>query len=140
MATRVGRPPASLEDTFWDRVAIEDDCWRWTGYIHPDGHGALRVVRQGISKNYKAHQLALKLLRDVDVPTGHDVHHLCENRWCVNPDHLKVLSHGEHKRLHLGDCCPQGHPKTAENTYYYKGSPWHCRICQRERNTSRRKG
>ena len=141
MGVQIGRPPTSLAEKFWSRVEIgsPDDCWRWTGYVHPDGHGALRVIRGGESKNYKAHKLSLELA-DVEIPEGSDVHHVCENRACVNPGHLKVLSHGDHKRIHLGDTCPQGHPKTPENTYYYKGRPWHCRVCQRERNARAERG
>lgn len=135
MGVRTGRPKLALEDRFWSKVELgeaPDDCWRWTGYINPQGHGTLRVSRKNESTNLKAHRIALSLV-GIDVPLGSDAHHVCENRWCVNPDHLEVLPHGEHRRLHNGDYYPQGHPKTPENMYFYKGRPYECRICRKAR-------
>lgn len=100
-------------DQFFDRVEIEDSsdpCWRWTGSLSPQGHGQLRITRKDENVNYKGHRLALQLI-GVNVPKGYDAHHVCENRWCVNPDHLQVLGHGEHRRLHFGDTCKNGHAK-----------------------------
>lgn len=34
------------------------------------------------------------------VPAGHDLHHECHNKRCVNTDHLTVLTHAEHSKLH----------------------------------------
>ena len=132
----IGRPPESVESKFWKRVEIPDDpaaCWRWTGHLRWSGHGVLRVIQKGINKNFFAHKLALEIVRGIVPDEGYDIHHTCENGWCVNPDHLEVMTHGAHKRLHLGDYCPQGHEKTPENTYYYKGKPYSCRLCQKGR-------
>lgn len=107
------------------------------GYIHPQGHGSLRVINKGANTNFKARQLSLRL-HGMDIPDGHDIHHVYENRWCVNPDHLELIAHGAHRRLHLGDCCPQGHPKTSENLYHYKGRPYGCLICRNERSKARK--
>ena len=34
------------------------------------------------------------------IPDRHVVHHTCRNPHCVNPDHLKALTKGEHLRVH----------------------------------------
>lgn len=33
-------------------------------------------------------------------PPGHDLHHLCENRRCANPEHLELLDRTEHVQRH----------------------------------------
>ena len=34
------------------------------------------------------------------VPTGYDLHHTCENKLCVNPEHLELLSPKDHHKRH----------------------------------------
>lgn len=34
-----------------------------------------------------------------EIPPGFEVHHLCGNRQCVNPDHLVGLSRRDHVKL-----------------------------------------
>ena len=35
-----------------------------------------------------------------DIPTGHHRHHVCENKWCVNLDHIVVLTNSQHTSFH----------------------------------------
>ena len=35
-----------------------------------------------------------------DIPAGFDVHHACENKRCVNIEHLECLPHEKHTRHH----------------------------------------
>lgn len=76
------------------------------------------------------------------LPPGAILHHVCGNRWCVNLDHLKPMTQGDHLREHRlpGDWgqankthCPQGHEYNAENTYIYHRKNGkverHCKPC-----------
>lgn len=34
------------------------------------------------------------------IPEGFECHHACENRACVNPDHMCIVTRDEHAKLH----------------------------------------
>jgi hypothetical protein len=73
---------------FWNHVSKTDTCWLWTGKQTDNGYGRF--------SKFKAHRYVL-MLSKIDI-NGKDVHHKCNNRLCVNPDHLELILHTEHKR------------------------------------------
>ena len=73
-------------------------------------------------------------------PEQNTLDHVCHNRECVNPYHLRVLTNRENARdngFATRTHCPQGHAYTEVNTRTNgKGWRW-CRACQTRSNSQR---
>ena len=83
---------------FWAKVDMTSGpeyCWDWTASLARHGYGHFAYRRgNGTKRNVKAHRFAYELEYG-KVPEGLEVHHLCHNRLCVNPVHLKAVTHLE---------------------------------------------
>ncbi|AGT12518.1 HNH endonuclease [Mycobacterium phage Tripl3t] len=75
-------------DRFWDKVLKTDDgCWTWTGWKNDSGYGRLR--HEG--RSYRAHRVSYEMHKG-PIPDKHDIDHMCFNRLCVNPAHLRACT------------------------------------------------
>lgn len=72
----------------WDKVDIgeEDQCWNWKGSIAANGYG--RVSGKLAHRLIYQHNVG-------PIPEGLEVQHICNNRRCCNPKHLKLGTHKE---------------------------------------------
>ena len=114
-------------------------CWLWLGAYGRNGYGTMGDAAQrrpSGSCTYYAHRLAYQAFVG-PIPPNRHVMHKCDNRACVNPDHLSIGTAGDNIR----DCvakgrhyeikktaCPKGHPYTWED----KNGRRRCRICLTE--------
>ena len=122
-----------------------DGCWQWIAFCDGDGYG--HVWYRGAMR--KAHRVVYALVVG-PIPDGNDLHHSCETKSCVNPDHLSPIDGGEHGSHHgpagaaarnasrtPATHCKRGHEFTPGNTRVRPDGGRECRSCARQQNLQR---
>jgi hypothetical protein len=79
------------EQRFWAKVDRrgDDECWLWTAAVNR-GTGYGQFARRH-GEGCDAHRFSYELTHG-QIPAGHDVHHTCHMRHCVNPAHLAAVT------------------------------------------------
>lgn len=133
---------------FAERTDIDaNGCQVWRHGKSKDGYGKTKHYRHGKSVAWRVHRLAYVALRG-PIPDGMTVDHLCFNRACCNPDHLRLLSNEENASRQIKSLmttCSYGHKYDAANTVMRRnGAKWRrrCAKClaasEQRRQRSRR--
>jgi len=130
-----------LAERFWSKVNKNgpNGCWIFTGHIGGRGYG---TIWDG-AKVRTAHQISWELTRG-ERPGGFVLDHICRNRECCNPDHLRLVTPRQNavenndspfalnaQKTHCRKCGTEFHP---DNVRWIpsrgpKGTPLAARVC-----------
>lgn len=140
---RYGPKPQPPLERFWPKVNKNGPtprhcqdlgpCWEWNGARGRGGYGCFSIPP---SRGVLAHRWIYKTLVG-PIPDGLVIDHLCNNRCCVNPAHLKPCTTLENNlradrsavRFPRKSHCSRGHEFSPSNTYVTKQGFRKCRAC-----------
>jgi hypothetical protein len=122
-----------------------NECQLWTGAIQSHGYGTLKVDGRTIHAHRHIYEL-----HNGPIAKDYEIHHRCNERRCINPDHLEAVDSAEHRRIHNAfkptwtaraerTHCKNGHEFTPENTgRRIDNNGRICRTCKRNEFRRRR--
>lgn len=125
----MGRPDNTIENAmrYVDKETCSP-CWLWFGTVSERGYGKITVQY----KDWLAHRYFYAQLKG-SLIEGLTIDHLCQNKTCVNPDHLEQVTHQENNIRYTSKIfeCKSGHPLEGENLYITPDGRRQCRTCRR---------
>ncbi|QIV87529.1 HNH endonuclease signature motif containing protein [Glutamicibacter mishrai] len=77
----------SFQDRFWAKIQRTETCWDWTGAINSRGYGVIKKNDNLLL----AHRYSYQEHKG-KIPTGISIDHVCHNKRCVNPSHLRLAT------------------------------------------------
>lgn len=126
--------PELLEDFRSKIIHSRNGCWEWMGNKWL-GYGRLFFKRKAI----RAHRFSFKYIGGRNLSPPLILDHTCNNRICVNPNHLVQTTITNNVMRGIGPTalnarqthCKNGHPLFGDNLYLKPPGYRVCRICRR---------
>lgn len=77
---------AEIEKLFLSKINKTESCWNWIGFLDKSDAPTLRHTEDGKLIEYSPRKIALELAGRP--PPTRGIKHSCNNKLCVNPDHM----------------------------------------------------
>lgn len=112
-----------------------DDCWLWNAATTRTGYGLIRWPDYSARGPARAPRIAYELFHG-PIPPGLEIDHRCNRPGCVNPTHLRAITHRANTLRSQNPCainarkthCVHGHLLSTDNLYTSTGHR-QCRRC-----------
>ena len=106
-----------------------EGCWLWKGSCNHDGYGKFTIFYKTIA----AHRVAYEHWNG-SIPDGLVIDHLCRNRNCVYPGHMRIVTVKENTNAGRNyerekTICIRGHEFNDKNTYQDPNGSRRCKPC-----------
>lgn len=120
-------------------------CWVWIGSKDKDGYGKVSARLPDGKKVYLAHRMTFIHFVG-EIPDDKEIDHRCKNTSCINPEHLRLMTHrenveaGDYKKNHKNKGkthCLRGHLLDGENVRVLRQGTSvmrSCKTCAKERS------
>jgi len=116
-------------------------CDEWAGTLNGTGYGTIYIAKTSDNKSgcWGAHRIVW-MQDNGHIPDDMVIMHTCDNRRCINIDHLRLGTQSENiydavakGRLPSGrgTHCNSGHLWSEETIYVHPNGQWHCKPCRR---------
>lgn len=93
------KPSRPEPDRFFEKIDKRaDGCWIWTGRLQPNGYAIFKLRSR---KQMGAHRWSYQHHKG-PIPDGVFVDHMCFNRACVNPEHLRLATNRQNQENRSG--------------------------------------
>jgi len=111
----------SLDNRFWEKVdkGSNNECWNWLASQNGHGYGQ---ICDGFCGIVSAHRISWEI-HFGPIPEGKLVLHKCDNKRCVNPNHLYLGTQSDNRRdavLRNSKCSG----KNIKTSNFYEGEAW----------------
>lgn len=98
---------------FFNKIDKSQNCWNWKGGSRGNGYGAIKVNGKVID----THRFSW-MIHFGEIPKNIFVCHKCDNRKCVNPEHLFLGTNSDNMK----DCFNKGRLKIPTTSQFKKKS------------------
>lgn len=107
----------NIEERFMSKVEINrsNNCWIWNGTLR-DGYGRFKAEK----KMMTASRFSFEYFKG-EIKEGNVIMHTCDNRSCVNPDHLIQGTHKEN-----------ANDKVIKKRHIYGEKAWQHKLSEQE--------
>lgn len=121
--------PDRVKERAHEKWVQDVDCWKSTYSVA--SHGYAQVGWREGRKSYVilAHRASWEY-ENGPVPRGMTLDHLCKNKQCVNPSHLRVLDNYENARRTSGRDWPLGQCINGHDNSHLYTQPSGTRVCR----------